>query len=82
MSSTGIVCDTRFLGNQDAVEELLYISDLFLIPSGQESFGLAALETMACKVPVISSDIGGLPESQPARCYGLFGTDRGGGKDG
>lgn len=58
----GLCDDTRFLGNQDAVEELLAISDLFLIPSGKESFGLAALEAMACKVPVISSDIGGLPE--------------------
>jgi N-acetyl-alpha-D-glucosaminyl L-malate synthase BshA len=52
----------RFLGKQDAVEELLAISDLFLIPSQNESFGLAALEAMACEVPVISSNIGGLPE--------------------
>jgi len=52
----------RFLGKQDAVEELLAISDLFLIPSENESFGLAALEAMACEVPVISSNIGGLPE--------------------
>lgn len=54
--------DVRFLGKQDAVEELLAISDLFLIPSENESFGLAALEAMACEVPVISSDAGGLPE--------------------
>lgn len=54
--------DVRFLGKQDAVEELLAISDLFLIPSENESFGLAALEAMACEVPVISSNIGGLPE--------------------
>ncbi len=52
----------RFLGKQDAVEELLAISDLFLIPSENESFGLAALEAMACEVPVISSNVGGLPE--------------------
>jgi len=52
----------RFLGKQDAVEELLAISDLFLIPSENESFGLAALEAMACHIPVISSDAGGLPE--------------------
>ncbi|MDZ4707595.1 MAG: N-acetyl-alpha-D-glucosaminyl L-malate synthase BshA [Saprospiraceae bacterium] len=52
----------RFLGKQDAVEELLAISDLFLIPSENESFGLAALEAMACNIPVISSDAGGLPE--------------------
>ena len=54
--------DIRFLGKQDAVEELLDISDLFLIPSENESFGLAALEAMACEVPVISSNAGGLPE--------------------
>lgn len=54
--------DVRFLGKQDAVEELLAISDLFLIPSENESFGLAALEAMACHVPVISSNAGGLPE--------------------
>lgn len=52
----------RFLGKQDAVEELLSIGDLFLMPSESESFGLAALEAMACEVPVISSNIGGLPE--------------------
>ncbi len=54
--------DIRFLGKQDAIEELLAIGDLFLIPSENESFGLAALEAMACQVPVISSDAGGLPE--------------------
>jgi N-acetyl-alpha-D-glucosaminyl L-malate synthase BshA len=53
---------TRFLGKQDAVEELLAVSDLFILPSENESFGLAALEAMACEVPVISSNIGGLPE--------------------
>ncbi|MDX2002712.1 MAG: N-acetyl-alpha-D-glucosaminyl L-malate synthase BshA [Chitinophagales bacterium] len=58
----GICNGIRFLGKQDAVEELLAISDLFLMPSGSESFGLAALEAMACQVPVISSDIGGIPE--------------------
>ncbi|MEL6392428.1 MAG: N-acetyl-alpha-D-glucosaminyl L-malate synthase BshA, partial [Bacteroidota bacterium] len=52
----------RFLGKQDAVEELLAVSDLFLLPSQKESFGLAALEAMACEVPVISSNVGGLPE--------------------
>ncbi len=57
------ICDdVRFLGKQDAIEELLSIADLFLIPSASESFGLAALEAMACQVPVISSNIGGLPE--------------------
>ncbi|GAB1464417.1 N-acetyl-alpha-D-glucosaminyl L-malate synthase BshA [Pedobacter sp. UBA4863] len=57
------ICDNvRFLGKQDAVEEILSVSDLFVIPSENESFGLAALEAMACKVPVISSNAGGLPE--------------------
>ncbi|MCC6458819.1 MAG: N-acetyl-alpha-D-glucosaminyl L-malate synthase BshA [Saprospiraceae bacterium] len=58
----GICDDVRFLGKQDAIEELLAICDLFLIPSESESFGLAALEAMACEVPVISSNSGGLPE--------------------
>ncbi len=52
----------RFLGKQDAIEEILSIADLFIMPSGSESFGLAALEAMACKVPVVSSNTGGLPE--------------------
>ncbi|MEO3405187.1 N-acetyl-alpha-D-glucosaminyl L-malate synthase BshA [Mucilaginibacter sp. CAU 1740] len=54
--------NVRFLGKQDAIEEILSVSDLFLMPSQSESFGLAALEAMACKVPVISSNAGGLPE--------------------
>ncbi|AWW30471.1 N-acetyl-alpha-D-glucosaminyl L-malate synthase BshA [Echinicola strongylocentroti] len=54
--------DTRFLGKLDAVEEVLSVADLFLIPSEKESFGLAALEAMACEVPVLSSDAGGIPE--------------------
>lgn len=52
----------RFLGKQDPVEELLAVSDLFLMPSETESFGLAALEAMACEVPVIASNAGGIPE--------------------
>ncbi|MCL4107759.1 UNVERIFIED_CONTAM: hypothetical protein GTU68_027144 [Idotea baltica] len=57
------LCDhIRFLGKQNAVEELLAVADLFIIPSENESFGLAALEAMACGVPVISSNAGGLPE--------------------
>ena len=52
----------RFLGKLEAVEEVLSVADLFLMPSEKESFGLAALEAMACEVPVISSDAGGLPE--------------------
>ncbi|MEZ5024218.1 MAG: N-acetyl-alpha-D-glucosaminyl L-malate synthase BshA [Chitinophagales bacterium] len=58
----GVASDVRFLGKQQAIEELLAIGDLFLIPSASESFGLAALEAMACEVPVISSNAGGLPE--------------------
>ena len=54
--------NVRFLGKQDAVEEILSVSDLFIMPSESESFGLAALEAMACKVPVITSNAGGLPE--------------------
>lgn len=57
------LCDhILFLGKQSAVEELLAVSDLFILPSENESFGLAALEAMACGVPVISSNAGGLPE--------------------
>ncbi len=54
--------DVRFLGKQEQVEEIFGITDLFLLPSQYESFGLAALEAMACKIPVISSNAGGLPE--------------------
>ncbi|MCU0447600.1 MAG: N-acetyl-alpha-D-glucosaminyl L-malate synthase BshA [Microscillaceae bacterium] len=57
-----IADDVRFLGKLDAVEEVLSISDVFLMPSETESFGLAALEAMACEVPVISSNAGGIPE--------------------
>lgn len=58
----GLCSEIRFLGKQDAVEELLALADLFIMPSESESFGLAALEAMACEVPVISSNVGGLPE--------------------
>ncbi len=58
----GICHDVRFLGKQEPVEEILSIADLFLMPSASETFGLAALEAMACEVPVVSTDIGGLPE--------------------
>ncbi|MBX2896566.1 MAG: N-acetyl-alpha-D-glucosaminyl L-malate synthase BshA [Cyclobacteriaceae bacterium] len=58
----GINDAVRFLGKLEAVEEVLSVADLFLMPSEKESFGLAALEAMACEVPVISSNTGGLPE--------------------
>ena len=54
--------DVRFLGKLDAVEEILSVADLFVMTSEKESFGLAALEAMACQVPVISTNAGGLPE--------------------
>jgi L-malate glycosyltransferase len=58
----GIYDETRFVGRQEQIEEVLAISDLFILPSDYESFGLAALEAMAAGVPVISSNAGGLPE--------------------
>jgi L-malate glycosyltransferase len=52
----------HFLGKQDRVNELLPLADLMLMPSELESFGLAALEAMACKVPSIATRVGGVPE--------------------
>jgi L-malate glycosyltransferase len=54
--------DVHFLGKQDRVYELLSEADLFLLPSDMESFGLAALEAMACEVPVVATNVGGIPE--------------------
>jgi L-malate glycosyltransferase len=54
--------DVRFLGKQEQIEEILAVSDLFILPSQYESFGLAALEAMAARMPVISTTAGGLPE--------------------
>ena len=58
----GTCDDIKFLGKQDAVEEILSLADLFILPSENESFGLSALEAMSCGVPVISTNVGGLPE--------------------
>jgi N-acetyl-alpha-D-glucosaminyl L-malate synthase BshA len=58
----GLESQVHFLGEQDRVRPLLSIADVFLLPSDQESFGLAALEAMACEVPVVASRVGGLPE--------------------
>jgi L-malate glycosyltransferase len=54
--------DVFFLGKQNAVYEKLSSADLFLLPSQLESFGLAALEAMACEVPVVATNVGGIPE--------------------
>jgi len=54
--------DIKFLGRQEQMEDILAISDLFILPSEYESFGLVALEAMAAEVPVISTNVGGLPE--------------------
>ncbi len=58
----GLDGDVRFLGKQEQMEELLAVSDVFLLPSEYESFGLAALEAMAASTVVISTDAGGLGE--------------------
>ncbi|MCH7402855.1 N-acetyl-alpha-D-glucosaminyl L-malate synthase BshA [Belliella kenyensis] len=58
----GTCDDIRFLGKLEAVEEVLSVADLFMMPSEKESFGLAALEAMACEVPILTSDAGGIPE--------------------
>lgn len=61
-SELGISDKVIFFGNSSEIDQILCYSDLFLLPSETESFGLAALEAMACGVPVISSNSGGLPE--------------------
>lgn len=58
----GLANHVHFLGKQDQVYEKLAVADLFLLPSELESFGLAALEAMACEVPVIATRVGGIPE--------------------
>ena len=58
----GVHRDVLFLGNQDCMEELLPLADIFLLPSSSESFGLVALEAMSAEVPVVASNAGGIPE--------------------
>lgn len=58
----GVHRDVLFLGNQDCMEELLPLADIFLLPSSSESFGLVALEAMSAEVPVVASNVGGIPE--------------------
>jgi len=58
----GLGDEALFLGERQDLVPLLSVADLFLLPSAQESFGLAALEAMACEVPVVASNVGGLPE--------------------
>lgn len=58
----GLSREVLFLGLQDNVLPLFSAADLFLLPSEKESFGLGALEAMACRVPVVATNTGGLPE--------------------
>ncbi len=62
VNEAGLQDDVIFLGERQDLVGLLSSADLFLLPSAQESFGLAALEAMACEVPVVASNVGGLPE--------------------
>jgi len=65
----GVESDVIFLGKQDDVGSLLAAADLFLLPSEEEAFGLAALEAMSCGVPVIATSVGGVPEVvEDGRC--------------
>jgi L-malate glycosyltransferase len=70
--SLGIHDRIHFLGKQDRVHELLPLADLMLMPSEMESFGLAALEAMACQTPAIATWVGGVPELITDRVDGLL----------
>src|SRR5208282_6375553 len=68
----GIHSRIHFMGKQERVNELLPLADLMLMPSELESFGLAALEAMACRVPTIATNVGGVPELIDAGVNGLL----------
>ncbi len=70
----GICDDMRFVGKQEQMEEILAITDMFLLTSEYESFGLSALEAMAAGVPVISTNAGGLPEINVPGVTGYLGN--------
>lgn len=76
ISALGLNDNSILLGDQEYLEELLPAADLFLLPSREESFGLAALEALSCGVPVVASNVGGLPEVIPSGVGGfLFDPD-------
>ena len=64
----GVLSDVVFLGKQPAIVDLLCLADVYCMPSGDESFGLSALEAMACEVPVVATDVGGVPEVVCSDC--------------
>ncbi|MBI5868477.1 MAG: N-acetyl-alpha-D-glucosaminyl L-malate synthase BshA [candidate division Zixibacteria bacterium] len=74
--SLDVAADVKFLGNREDVDEILCAADAFLLPSHYEAFGLAALEAMACGVPVVASKVGGVPELiQDGKTGFLVGPD-------
>jgi N-acetyl-alpha-D-glucosaminyl L-malate synthase BshA len=74
--SLDVAADVKFLGNREDVDEILCAADAFLLPSNYEAFGLAALEAMACGLPVVASKVGGVPELiQDGKTGFLVGPD-------